>query len=544
MNARWRSLAGAALHPSSACLQGDNSDYNAMMRFSTRLCVAVLASAWMGASAWAALPATLPDASGGRPWEMIAVEFPPVGGDVDVSVQDARGGPEFLRRVAGNAGRTWLPLPLVAPSDLAASGDGAWPLVITVRSSDRVVEQALPRLALGRGTNAGSGPRLVSNAPVPGFSGVCIIVSDQEIFAAPPLVFAGCDLIFLGPDLQNRITRERVLELLAVGVRLAVSADGAAGPPGATGLGRFLWEPTDLGGGHTIWTTAAQPVPPPAVIEPGLSRLPAGARSRELPPGITTALLLTAPLAILLLVLQRGLFHRRRVVLAASAISLAVLTGGMILYLQAHALRQQRLAQWCQAAASQDQSVGGIILEERLERCTAWFKASADIPAEVPRLLFPVAATVDQYWALRGVQVRFDGATHLHGTLPARGTLCWECRTASSLGALPAYPQTAAERSRLWEALQVSPADAWWLIGGYVKAAATPDEPGTLFATWAADKPWATGGHPEAASQGMPWYEMRFAPGHRYLLWRREETLHVVDYGSADRAPTAPRPVP
>jgi len=54
--------------------------------------------------------------------------------------------------------------------------------------------------------------------------------------------------------------------------------------------------------------------------------------------------------------------------------------------------------------------------------------------------------------------------------------------------------KTPADRARLFESLHVHPADAWWLIGGYVKRPGAPDEPGVLLSTWAADKPWANGG--------------------------------------------------
>jgi hypothetical protein len=501
------------------------------MRFSTRLCLALVAGALTGASARAALQATLPDASGGRPWEMIAVEFPAVSGDVDVSVQDVRGGVEIVRRVPGISGRTWLPLPVVAPSDLAASGTGAWPLNITLRSTQRGVEQARLSLAFGQGTTA---LRLASSSPMPGFGGLCVIVPEQEILAAPPLVFAGCDLVYLGPDLQARITRERALELLAAGVRLAAPVDGS-GPPGSTGgsLGRLVWERTDIGG-RPLWTTAARAAGPPAIIEPGLGHFTDGLQ--VLPPALTTPLLLTAPLAVILLVLQRGLFHRRRMVLAASVLSMVLLTGAMILYLHAHALRWQTLAQWRQTAASQDKPTGGYMLDERLDRCTAWFSVTADIKAEARQLLFPVAPTVGQYWALRDLQLRLDGDGHLSATLPARSVLWCESRAADALGVLPAYPTRAAERARLWAALQVAPSNAWWLIGGYVKAAETPDEPGTLLSAWAAGNPWVTGAVLNSAVRAMPWYEMRFEPRHRYLLWPREGILNVVDFGPPEDA--------
>jgi hypothetical protein len=510
-----------------------------MMRSSTRLLVALLGSACACASASAALQATLPKSSGGRSWEIIAVDFPPVSGDVDVSVQDARGGPEIVRHVPGNAGRTWLPLPLEAPSDLSGPGGGKWPIRVVLRASDRVLEESRVELTLLQSGDARENQRLVSTTPFPGFDGTCILVPDQEILSAPALVFAGCDLVLLQPDLQARITRQRALELLAVGTRLAAPFDGSSDPPGSTGggtLAQFLWERTSFGG-KTMWTSAAVPLPRPAVIEPGLGRFTEGTRRQTVPAGITAALLLTGPLAMFLLVLQRGLFHRRRAVLASSALAMAALTAGVIVYLHTRASHQDTLAPWRQVAASDSVPVGGLMLEERLERCTALFAARIDIRADAGRQLFPVTATRDAYWSLRSVQLRLNDAPRLTGLLPARTTLYWESRSAADIGLLPPFPNTAADRVRLWAALRIQPVAACWLIGGYVKPADAPDEPGVLLGAWAADKPWATMGQPGGGPHRMAWYEMRFEPGHRYLLWPGDGLLNVADFGPPQDAP-------
>jgi hypothetical protein len=516
------------------------------MRFSTRLLLAVLASAFACASASAAFQATLPDGSGDRPWEIIAVEFPLVSGDVDVSVRDARGGPEVVRRVPGNSGRTWLPLPLVAPSEMTGPGGGIWPIEVILRTSESVINQALVPLILGQGSAVDVGPRLAAATPVAGFDGVCIAVSDQEILAGPALVFAGCDWVFLSPDLQARITQERALELLALGTRLVAPADGVSGPPGSSGggLAPFLWESTNLRNGNLLWMTAAGSVPRPPVIEPDLKHIQEAGRRQAVPAGVRTALLLSGPLAAILLVFKWGLFHRRRAVLVSSAFSMVALTGLLLVYLHAHGMPQEITAQWRQAAASDQKPVGGLMLEERLAGSTPLFSTTVDIQADAHHVMFPVAATIDQYWALRGVQLRFDGGTHLCGTLPARGALWRESRTADVLGLLPAYPRTAAARARLWDALHLAPTDAWWLIGGYVKSAETPDEPGVLLTAWAPGKPGARGRQPDGGTDRMAWYNLRFASGHRYLLWQPAGIMNVLDFGPPLDAARESRSVP
>jgi hypothetical protein len=188
------------------------------------------------------------------------------------------------------------------------------------------------------------------------------------------------------------------------------------------------------------------------------------------------------------------------------------------------------------------------MLEERLARCVALFRAPVDIAAEPGRQLFPVAATMDEYWNLRSLRLTLGGGTRLAGALPARTTLHFETRAAASMGLLPAYPKTPDERARLLEALQVRPADAWWLIGGYVKPAVAPDEPGVLLAAWAAGRPWMAGGPADRGMNRIAWYDMRFGPGRRYLLFQRDGMMSLVDYGlpevSAQEAPPPARSGP
>jgi hypothetical protein len=516
-----------------------------MMRLPVHLFVAVLGSVLTCASAPAALHATLPDGPGNRPWEMIAVDFPPASGDVDVSVQDARGGPEIVRRVPGNSGRAWLPLPVVAPSDFAGPGGGTWPVVVTLRASNSVIAQTRVPLTLARSGNQDSALRLASTAPVPGFNGVCVILSDQDILAAPALVFAGCDLLLLTPDLQTRLTHERALELVSVGMRLAAPFDDASGPPVSTGGGltSFLWESASLGG-RTLWTTAAGPVPRPAVIEPALGHVAGSAPLQFVPPAVATSLLLTAPLAILLLTLMRGLFHTRRNVLAGSAAAMFALTFGVVLFLHSRSLQQATLAQWRQVAASPHESVQGLLLQEQINRCAALFRTTVDVTHEGPGPMFPVAETVDQYWALRGVQLRLDAASRLGGTLPARRTLFWETRASRLLGRIPAYPRTLPDQARLWQALRLTPAGAQWLIDGYVKPAESPDAPGVLLASWAAANSSAAGGKHHDGKDTMAWYDMRAEPGHRYLLWHDAEMINALDFGPLPATAPEFRPDP
>jgi len=184
------------------------------------------------------------------------------------------------------------------------------------------------------------------------------------------------------------------------------------------------------------------------------------------------------------------------------------------------------------------------MLEERLMSCEVLFGAPVAIAAEPGRQLFPVAATMDEYWGMRRLQLSWDGDMRLTGALPARTRLRLENRAASFLGLLPAFPQTDADRGRLLEALHVQPNAAWWLLEGYVKPVEEPNVPGVLLATWAKDNPWVASGLANRDAKRLAWYDMRYEPGHRYLLFERDGMMNVVDYGlpaaAARESPSVP----
>src|SRR4051812_38788589 len=77
------------------------------------------------------------DGDGRAEWAMIQVTVSPQGEPGEISVQDVRGGMKIVRALERQATRTWLPLPLVAPDQLAGS---AWPIEVELRSGGRVLE--------------------------------------------------------------------------------------------------------------------------------------------------------------------------------------------------------------------------------------------------------------------------------------------------------------------------------------------------------------------------------------------------------------------
>ena len=109
----------------------------------------------------------------------------------------------------GDAGAVWISLPLEAAAALSGAHGGVWPVDVALRSADeggRELEHVRAALALG----TGGGLRVAAaGALSPAANGITVRVSEAEILAAPALVFAGCDLVFLSPELQVRMTRGR-----------------------------------------------------------------------------------------------------------------------------------------------------------------------------------------------------------------------------------------------------------------------------------------------------------------------------------------------
>ncbi|HEY4328737.1 MAG TPA: hypothetical protein VGN88_03305, partial [Phycisphaerae bacterium] len=100
-------------------------------------------------------------------------------------------------------------------------------------------------------------------------------------------------------------------------------------------------------------------------------------------------------------------------------------------------------------------------------------------------------------------------------------------RRVTALGLVPAFPKNVGERQRLSDALHVKAAEGHWLIGGYMDPDMTVPEgqspTGTLLEKWA-----------ERSGEGSltVWNELRYMPGHRYYLFKRDEVRNLIDFGA------------
>jgi hypothetical protein len=503
------------------------------MRFFAYALLGTLAIFSTAAGASAALNATLDEGSDGRSWRLIAVEFPPTNSDVEITAQDTRGGPQFVRRVPGNSGRTWLPLPLEAPAQLTGPVGGKWYVKVTLRAKGRILEETRSEFALPIGAHAL--PHIISAVPLSTGEATCTQLPPQEIIGGPALLFAAFDIIYLTPELQSQISESRALEMLSVGARLVVANAGTAGPPASASLSRLLWQRIKLPGIGAAWVTAAPPLPRPAVVESGLAALPQVV-AHPLPAQIIWGVVGVVPGGMVLLVIAVGLFLRRRRAALLAALGLVVvLSGGVILYLRGQSLQGSTVAEW-----------GENGLEERVERVESLFGATLNRWGNADETVLPVAETASGYWKLGTIEVYLGGEMRLIGSMPARSGVYLETRTARLGGVLPAYPRTAEDRARLWQALHLDPKEAHWLIEGYVKPTDQPEDPGELLSTWAAANPGPSGSGVREAG-GMPtmaWYNLRFQAAHRYVVFFRDGIPNFLDFGSAVNSAQESTPLP
>jgi hypothetical protein len=508
------------------------------MRFFPRSFLIVMVVACLTTRVGAAIQVTLVGEAGTQPWQLLAVEFPPASGEVEIAVQDARGGPEFVRRVPGNGGKTWLPMPLESPAQLGGPGGGKWALGVSLRANGRTVEQAHVDIPLNAVENPP--PRVVSSVSkspgnVPG-----VQLPMAEILTAPALLFAACDIVCFTPDMQSEMSETRALEILSVGARLAVADATAAGPPPSGNFSRLLWRRTELPGIGPCWVTAGPPLARPALVESGLAAIREDAFAKP-SANVSRALILVTPAAMALLLIAAGLFRSRRAVLLGSFLFMTVLSAVIILYLRGNSVRQSALAEWRQAGGG-----GEVQMEERLTAVEATFSAGFERAAEDMETLLPVAGTREEYWSLRSWQVHLDGRMRLTGRLAPRRAICLETRKLRLGGILPAFPQTAADRARLWRTLNLDGREVGWLIGGYVKSGEAPDESGVVLSAWLTANPGFEGSAKRngAGSPTMAWYHLRFQAAHRYLLFRRDGFLTVLDFGPPERGLQESQPHP
>jgi hypothetical protein len=501
----------------------------------TLLLIAVLGGAAEGAIAAEFAFADLPR---GQQWELLQVRFqsPPEGGRI--TVQDGRGGMVVSRSldagiVEGQTGaaRIFLPLPLLAPADF---GRGAWPIEVTVRSAAGGVVQERVQVAQpasiassfrivravgGEGRNLPSPEALPWERVIP-TAPVFIALTEDEILAGPPLLFATCDGLLLSESLANRLSTERIAALLNAGVRLISVRDPAA-PRNSSAVTGLNWEAISEPNRPALWITRSVSVAKPQVLEPNL----AAARTLRLaatPTWATILIVMLIPVgALIVLLLARGLFRRRALVFLAVVIGMVLLTWAALAYLHSST---QPLTQTLSWTTTHNNAGSAIAVTENFHTTTALFGQQLRASAEQDMLLFPVAANPHAYFVLREATLFLDAlsddglrrVSRLQMPLAPRDAIAYATRSAAIVP-----PAVTGNRGVTIEAGYVTILDA-----------APRSEP-ILFTQW-------VNRHPDSRNALLAWYELRFQPNRRYFLApvTGAAPLAFTDFGTPATAPT------
>lgn len=479
---------------------------------------------------------------------MLSVQFSvPAGSSaVEVSVQDARGGPAVSRRDAagGGAGAQQtliVPLPLVDAASLA--GD-LWPVDATVRDdAGKVCEQARITLQLGP---AGAPPMLrvaisdtsrsASQAQIP-WSAISPLgveweeVPAQDLLMGPALEFASCDVLVIPAELLGQFSEARLAALTAAGVRLAFPGNAAP-----QHLPAWLTLQKIGNAENAAWISPAA-LRHPAVLEPGLSDLidwqkPATAQTHDR--RITYWL---GPAAVLVAVLVFELIRRPCLGAGIWIFALAGLSIGAIMYARSTAGESAHFAQWLGTPAHASDSAmepAGPALLESLHALSPLYSRQAQIAAEDGQLLYPVAASVRDYWRLRPLTLQPGGGSDpspkLRGLLAARSVLFYECRSVVP----PAVISAASPGT-------------FWVVEGQVSHGQVPPASAPAGAT--SFSAWIEAQAPPERTVPAAWYALRFDVAHRYLLAPGngpDEPLRIMDAAAIPPAqvppPSAPSP--
>jgi hypothetical protein len=258
-----------------------------------------------------------------------------------------------------------------------------------------------------------------------------------------------------------------------------------------------------------------------------------------------------------MVVLSRGIFRRRASVLVAVVTSLSLLGGGLILAVQRLAWGnpggEPSTVTWEVAPAPpawSGQAGAAWTLGESLTTARPLFARELEVVAE--GVIFPVAASAHDYFALRSARLNLDepegGRTRLIVRIAQRDQATWMRRSlVRGLGAplagaavrlpgiLPPLPRTAEEQKRFRELTGLDLHEGVWIEGGYVDRSGPrrpptqdPSERRELFTSWSVEQPMA--------AAAATWYELRFDATHTYFC---SPPLPSISGG-----PDGPRPVP
>jgi len=340
-------------------------------------------------------------------------------GMVDVGVQDARGGWRLC--AACREMRVWCGFVCrwKRPSGLAGAQGGEWSVDVVLRSVDGGEggggNSGRDRVALVLGTGGGDARGRCGGLESCG-DGVGVRVS-EEGFCRHPAGVCRVRPGFSDAAVQARIDAGAGAGIACRGCAAGGASGGWGGPP--SGNCRNWCGTTDVLPGAALWTTAVGPVRRPALVEPGLGRFAEVPRPMVVSEGVTAAVLLTGPLAVVLLVINRGCF------------AAAVWCWRCRHSPWPRDLRCRRLSagQWLAAGTCGPMAAGEASIRRRwggdagrrLACCAALFGTPVAIAAESGRQLFPVAATMDEYWALRHLQLSLNGGMRLAGYFRQNG---------------------------------------------------------------------------------------------------------------------------
>jgi hypothetical protein len=238
--------------------------------------------------------------------------------------------------------------------------------------------------------------------------------------------------------------------------------------------------------------------------------------------------------AIVAVLLMRGLLRRPRHIMIAAALALAAVAGGFAAYVRGADSAVQQQVTVHLASARPEAATGAVFIDEQLRSRVSFVDQEFSVKA-TDGCLTPLAPTARVYFARRDVRLILDNAStrleeHAHG----RETLYDATRIARPAGTLPGFPTTAEAQTRLAQALGTDLAAAHWVSGGYVFRADALSEhwqDGVLFTTWAKTQP-------DVIRQvAREWDALHSDATHRYFMWQGGQELHWIDYGPAQVGP-------
>jgi len=491
-------------------------------------------------------------------WELLTVTFDPTVqaaiSPATISVQDARGGLTISRPTTSatitSTGKAQLliPLPYLAETDLPSA---KWPVHVLLQSANQRwtsgfinVARPVPRSPMSTLVPAQQWPKQEWNLAPPSASTLRIMVPansdlrippylawrpitstaipDQEILSGPILLFASTDMLLLSPDLASKISQDRAAALMSTGLKLII-ADNAARPvPAGSPLSRFPWVRLVPNPDSAAWITpppTQSPLPRLQVLEPHLldtTLILQPAASKRI-----TIILYSLPfVAILILLLARGLFRRPAILLPVLALTFAALSLFAFFFIPTASPPTTAHAVWSTTSLPADQS-SSLVLSESFTATASLFNYTLNTTAEQTAALFPVFATPREFF-LQDARLTLD--------VPAPNTLDRLSRLEASLP--PRSCLICTTRTATLARLQPSSIHTLSLAEGYISQDSTQTK--TLLTQWAA-------AHLDLAPALLTAFNLGRLPIDRtYLLQLPSDSSPLTFLEPAPSAPNAP----